>query len=119
MHNSNIFFTFYYYCYQREQEGEIDRRDQPVCSGSRVAAVVAVDVARPLSAEAVEQTEDVADENQQHQTRHAQTDVVTGKKEWKLIVNLVLLGQLPVLKMTLHTGIHCIEGYKTYNNGKT
>ena len=74
--------------HQRKQEGEIDCRGKPVCSGTRVAAVVTVDVAGSLSAEPVEQAEDVAHQNQQHQTRHAQTDVISGTEDWRKKIEL-------------------------------
>ncbi len=63
--------------YQREQESEIDGRYQPVGSGSRIAAVVAVHVSGSLAAEAVEQAQNVAHQDQEDEARHAETDVIS------------------------------------------
>ena len=58
-----------------EEEGEVDGGQQPVGARPGVAAVVSVGVVRPLAAEAVEEPEDVADEDEQEHEGHAQPDV--------------------------------------------
>lgn len=78
----------YLQTYHREQEGEVDGGDEPVCSGSGVAAVVAVHVARPLAAEAVEQAQDVADQDQENEARHSEADVVPETIRCDLSVSL-------------------------------
>ena len=66
-----------FFCsYQGEHKCEVDCGDQPVRAGSRVTAVVPVHVARPLAAEAVEEAQDVTDQDEEYKAGHAKANIV-------------------------------------------
>ena len=75
-----------FFCsYQGEHKCEVDCGDQPVCAGSRVAAVVPVHIARPFAAEAVEETQDVTDQDEKNKAGHAKANIVPERGKTKIV----------------------------------